>query len=113
MKNYLRHFNVYHAKNPAFGFGKDGKFPEDFELIATVEAENPSEAFYLTNHINASWTKNEGIVKLYNTNPRSTSVGDVVEDDCGMVEVCMPFGWKALGFHTVDANLIVPGNLYI
>ena len=52
------------------------------------------EAFRKTNHIDSSWTENEG-VHAYDDNPRSTSVGDyMMIDDQGWS--CESHGWSKI-----------------
>ena len=52
------------------------------------------EAFRKTNHIDSSWTENEG-VHAYDDNPRSTSVGDYMMID-GQGWSCESHGWSKI-----------------
>ena len=89
-------YKIYHAKNPTFGFGQDPKFPEEYEEVAIVEANSVDDTFKITNHIDENWTRNPEVVELINHNPRSTSVGDVVEDEEGKFHYCDMVGWKEI-----------------
>ena len=89
-------YKIYHAKNPTFGFGQDPKFPEEYEEVAIVEANSVDDTFKITNHIDENWTRNPEVVELINHNPRSTSVGDVVEDEDGKFHYCDMVGWKEI-----------------
>jgi len=87
---------VYHAINPTFGFGDKPSFPDDYELVATVECAGLEDVFRITNTIDSAWTNNPEVVELHPTNRsgyRSTSVGDVVVVD-GTTHYCDMVGWK-------------------
>ena len=81
---------VWHAKNPTFGLTPQS-FPNDYELVATVESEDLGEVFRLTNHIDCEWWLNDGVYT--HKQSRSTSVGDVVEIS-GKFFLCEMMGWK-------------------
>lgn len=68
---------VYHAKKPTFGLTRK-IWPDDYELVARVDVNNPEEAYYLTQHLNFEWWKNKGVDLVKKS--RSTSVGDVLID---------------------------------
>lgn len=96
-------FKIYHAINPTFGVGKKPKFPEEYEAVAIVEADYIGDTYRITNHIDGSWTKNHEVKELIKANPRSTSVGDVVEcfsvDEIGETHTscyycCASVGWE-------------------
>ena len=56
----------------------EGKAPDIAYLpVALVDTDNLETAFMLTNHIDESWTLNDGVDALL-TKVRSTSVGDVM-----------------------------------
>ena len=56
----------------------EGKSPDISYLpVALVDTDNLETAFMLTNHIDESWTLNEGVDPLL-SKVRSTSVGDVM-----------------------------------
>ena len=93
-------YKVYQANNPTFGFGTQPKFPEEYTLVATVNADGLDEVFESTNNIDKLWTQNENIVMLHKlptpNGIRSTSVGDVVVDEAGVAHYCDMVGWKEL-----------------
>lgn len=89
-------FNIYHAKEPTFGFGEQPKFPEAYDKVAIVEAESMKDTFRITNHIDEPWTDNPEVVKMYKERVRSTSVGDVVEDADGDFYLCANVGWEKM-----------------
>lgn len=80
---------VYHAKNPTFGIEVPGMdqplWPKDYVYVASVPAASTiDEAFVLTNTIQFPWFEGTFVQpakdgKTY----RSTSVGDVIEDNEG------------------------------
>jgi hypothetical protein len=80
-----------------FDAQKNAKFPGDYNLVATVEGEDLTDAFELTNTIENNWWKNTGVVAHFDgSGCRSTSVGDVVVMSTGDVMLCEPVGWKKL-----------------
>jgi len=106
---------VFHDRRPLFGFGDYQKhFPDDYECVAEVETAELGLVFQLTNHIDQPWMLNEQAKALV-SQPRSTSVGDIVVTSDGVAHLCMPLGWEELGpvaDITPDNPLPVPGNLY-
>jgi hypothetical protein len=83
---------VYHAKEPNFGMGEPIEFNDDnFDLVAEVECENLGDVFRLTNHIDESWWKNEGVTLVKES--RSTSIGDVVVASDDQKFRCLDAGW--------------------
>ena len=89
-------YKVYHAVEPTFGFGRTPKFPEEYKLVALVECKDLEDVFRATNHITEDWTENPEVIDLYANNIRSTSVGDVVEDENSVFNYCDHVGWKEL-----------------
>jgi len=89
-------YNVYHAINPTFGFGEPLKFPDEYEKVAVVDADSLEDTFRITNHIDKSWTTNSEVVELIKLHNRSTSVGDIVEDETGVRHLCKPCGWEVI-----------------
>lgn len=96
---------VYHDKNPTFGIlffcagdpiGTDRVWPDDFDLVAEVQANTPEQAFALTNHVDENWTKNPEIKHLMIPSPRSSSPGDIIVTNDGKVHYCRPVGWIVL-----------------
>lgn len=88
-------YEVWHAKNPTFGFGDKPVFPEAYNKIAIVEADaiDIDDVFRITNHIDSDWAKNPEVIELFHNRPRSTSVGDVVVDGIGSKFYCDTVGW--------------------
>lgn len=91
-------FKVYHTKNwelnSKLHFDIEGYTPnkDDYELVALVTCDELGMTFQLTNHIDYDWWENEGVELIKES--RSTSVGDVVEDEKGQVWVCASVGWE-------------------
>jgi len=83
---------VFHANKPTFGMGDAPKFPEEFTYVADVELPDLNDAqdvaYRLTNHIDTDWTENEEVI-VFTDNPRSTSVGDVMQIGNRYWEVAM------------------------
>ena len=75
---------------------------DNWKFVATVRVKSYNksygqmcdEAFRKTNHIDSSWTENEG-VHAYDDNPRSTSVGDYMMID-GQGWSCESHGWSKI-----------------
>lgn len=88
-------FKVYHATKPTFGLYHLGspKWPEEYDLVAEVNAETIEKAFELTNHITCAWWDNPEVTMVKKS--RSTSVGDIIVTDDG-VFFCESIGWKKL-----------------
>jgi hypothetical protein len=85
-----------------FGFKNDGRQEiaavnyfkkECYEHVANVETNDLDTAWEMTNHIFASWTQNDG-VEVLTTRARSSSVGDLFEDENGAFHVCSSIGFK-------------------
>jgi len=91
-------FKIYHAIHPTFSTIEKPSFPHNFSKVAEVEVESLADTFRVTNHIEHDWTTNPEVVwrKGSGANTRSTSVGDVVEDEQGHKFLCEPFGWSEL-----------------
>jgi len=99
------HFDMekYHYLFGSWGEIKDNKrvdsegpsFPEDYEVVAAVEADNIEHVFEKTNHIDRDWTENEGVIPT-KTRVRSTSCGDVVVDGSGNRLICASMGWEKI-----------------
>jgi len=84
---------VFHAIRPNFGLGENPNWPEGYELVAEVDSDDVDDAFRLTNHIDVAWYENEGVT--VHKQARSTSVGDIIENNDGIFR-CMPVGWEKL-----------------
>jgi len=101
-------FEVWHARNPTFDryVREDSpanpnrqrqRFPQDYDKVAVVEADDVDQVFSMTNHIEDSWTKNRGVLELpMGQAVRSTSVGDVVVCPDGKKMYCEPTGWTEI-----------------
>jgi hypothetical protein len=89
-------FHIYHAKEPTFGFGDRPKFPEEYDFVAIVEAGNVADTFRITNHIDTDWQRNPEVVEIVKLGNRSTSVGDVVQDENGVNHYCASVGWEEM-----------------
>jgi len=92
-------YKVFHANEPTFGMaglGDTPKFPEDYSHVATVDCEGLDHAFEKTNHIDHDWTTNPEVVELKKSRNRSTSVGDILQSENGMLHYCAPVGWDIL-----------------
>jgi len=94
-------FKVYHARELKGGYFRDlpqvtkKSFDLDYMMVARVEALNLEEVFRLTNHIDGSWTSNKG-VEAVGGMVRSTSVGDIVQDEKKTYWMCAPMGWEQI-----------------
>ncbi len=89
-------YSIWHVKKPNFGFGKEFKFPDDYDKVAIVNAKNNDDAFMITNHIDSDWTKNSEVIQLFKQKCRSTSVGDVVVDEDNVAYRCENVGWEMI-----------------
>lgn len=80
---------VYHIKSEFFReiphFGDDEEMRSfvklnvhNYKLVARVDTDDLDVAYKNTNHIDISWTENEGVAVLTKDRVRSTSVGDFV-----------------------------------
>jgi len=108
-------FKVYHAKewslNSDLHFIDDEKFCEknfpywvggykpivnNYKIVADVETDCIGNVFQLTNHIDHSWQENQEVI-AYTDKARSTSVGDLIED-----ENCQLWMVASCGFEKVE-----------
>jgi hypothetical protein len=69
-------------------------WPEDYRLVASVEAENLDEVNVKTQHSEKEWWKNPGVELLAKS--RSTSVSDIIIGSDRHVMVVMPIGFADL-----------------
>lgn len=69
-----RSFLVFHANSE-----EARTFPDDYTLVAKVEAQSMDHAVFLSQHTDAQWTANPGVTSFM-TRPRSTQSGDVIID---------------------------------
>jgi hypothetical protein len=128
-ENTMKKFTVYHTRNwglntklhffdpedpastkelcPEFS---DGYVPvkENYKEVAQVLSESLGDVFRITNHINVAWWENPEV--LWHEESRSTSVGDLVEDEDGQLWLCCGVGWskvewsKALATHMIKSD---------
>lgn len=70
-------------------------FPEEYELVAEVDAADMSDVYRLTNNIEDAWTRNAE-VKATGSEFRSTSCGDVVVTPDGKSLRCASVGWEEI-----------------
>lgn len=99
-------YSVYHANQPNFmGDARiaAAQWPDGFTQVAVVEADNKDQVFSCTNHVYSNWTDNAG-VESFTENPRSTSVGDVIEDESGVRWMVAFSGWTRIGSVEGDAR---------
>ncbi len=72
----------------------------EYKAVALISDQHPEDldtAFRLTNHIEAAWTANDGVITLGpKDRQRSTSVGDLMEID-GQFHLVASFGFENLG----------------
>jgi hypothetical protein len=90
----MKTYTVYHAKEPNFGF-KRLQFPNDYEMVAEVQADTLEKVFQLTNHIDYDWRLVRDVIPT-DAAKRSTSVGDVVREIGGDTYECMSCGWEKI-----------------
>jgi hypothetical protein len=91
-------YKIYHTKdwnlNSKLHFDNKGYVPkkDDYQLVALVDCNAVGETFELTNHIDTEWWNNEAVTLIKES--RSTSVGDLVEDENGKLWLCAMIGWE-------------------
>jgi len=74
---------------------EDLGWPENYERIATVNANNLDQVYAKTQHLHRPWWENPG-VKAFGVAARSTSIGDIVQDKDGGLWVVADFGFEKL-----------------
>lgn len=91
-------YNVYHAKQMPMPFAKTPETfdTKDYTFIGVVEVGDMEDAFRATNHIESDWTKNPEVIQMNVPQARSTSVGDVLEDEDGTFHYCAGVGWEEI-----------------
>jgi len=78
------------------------RWPRDYTLVAMIDQGSLAHrqaldhAFAMTQNIDQSWTRNEG-VRAMGTRHRSTSPGDIVVLDDGNLYRCALNGWSHIG----------------
>ena len=95
-------FKVYHRIEPTFrvdashvhNFFKPEVIRDKFyRHVANVQCDELGQVFELTNHVDQNWTLNMHVDSIGTEPKRSTSVGDVVVDNAGLIYICAPTGW--------------------
>ena len=108
-------FDVYHRKelyhHPTATFTTDEEltpglvgWPDEYELVASVQRRYKRQAYQLTQHIDSSWLEHVE-VRALTEKARSTSVGDIILDPNDRV----PWMVTEVGFRVV---LDVRGRFY-
>ena len=62
-------------------------------LVAILVARDLDTVFHATQHLESDWDENP-LIDCLDTSPRSTSVGDIVEDPDGKWWRVEPLGWS-------------------
>jgi hypothetical protein len=75
-----------------------------YEHVATLDAHDLAELFYRTNSIDKLWTF-DPMSGAFREELRSTSVGDLVIDERGVMLSCQTAGWKEVPFAQSQALL--------
>lgn len=94
----VKKFKVFQSINWSLNsllhFNTEGYVPnlKDYELVAVVNGLNVEQAFYFTNHIDKQWFDHLNVEVVKES--RSTSVGDLVEDEDGKLWLCQGCGWE-------------------
>ena len=106
-------FKVYHAKewslNSDLHFVDSAKINPHWEggykpivsnyrMVAEVKCDSLGMVFQLTNHIDSAWQENEG-VKSFAKKARSTSVGDLIEDENGKLHMVAGIGFEEVEWY--------------
>ena len=79
-------------------FGSEGFRPEyllHYEVVATIDTANEDVAFEVLNGYVREATKGIEVKRVAPMN--SMSVGDILLKDTGLLLMCDPAGWKAVG----------------
>lgn len=99
-------FTIYHRIRLYAGGEMHGDHPVDagyigwpgeYHLVARVNAENLEGAYAKTQHIDYPWHKNPEVETIRFS--RSTSIGDVIQDESGGFWVAASFGFSELSGH--------------
>lgn len=90
---------VYHGKNFMNMSAGHAQWPEDYKLVATVDAPTREMAFEMTNHVEKDWAKNDGVTAEPGLH-RSSSVGDIMVLSNGEIHKVAPIGWTLINSAT-------------
>ena len=102
----VKKFKVYHSRNFSLNtklhFDSEGYAPvkSNYELVAVVHGTDVENAFYFTNHIDKAWFDHINVKVVKES--RSTSVGDLVEDEDGQLWLCAGCGWEKVEWNEND-----------
>lgn len=77
---------------------------ENYELVAEATCERMGHIFELTNHIDRPWWENEGISLVKES--RSTSVGDLVENERGFLFMVASVGFIEVQWSDRDGGIM-------
>jgi len=95
------HYTVFHRR-PLYHLEGDGEmraedlgWPEKYEKTAVVVAYSHEGAYAKTQHLHRPWWENPG-VKAFGIAARSTSIGDIMQDNSGQLWVVARFGFEKL-----------------
>jgi hypothetical protein len=94
----VKKFKVYHSKdwslNSLLHFNTKNYVADKdyYVLVAVVHCCKLGDTFMFTNHIDKPWFEHMNVKVVQES--RSTSVGDVVEDEDGQLWVCAGCGWE-------------------
>ena len=111
-------FIIYHRKRLYAGIEIDGSQPADagqlgwpieYHLVARVKAENIEEAYAKTQHIDNAWHDNLDVETIRYS--RSTSIGDVIQDESGGFWVVASFGFTELTGHLEALDQCASGGI--
>ena len=97
----LMHCTIFHRR-PLCHLEGDGEmraedlgWPEKYEKTAVVVAHSHEDAYAKTQHLHRPWWENPG-VKAFGIAARSTSIGDIMQDNGGQLWVVARFGFEKL-----------------
>ena len=86
---------VYHLREFEVCIGADAEFPQDYDMVAEVQADDLEEGFRLTNTIDSPWWEQDGVQLFVKPPLRSTSAGDVLVLE-GVAWRCRMAGWARI-----------------
>ena len=103
-------YKIYHRQPlyPGLAFSHQEPLPADtldwpasYQIVAHVEAKNMEEAYIKTQHLERAWHHNRGVKAIQMS--RSTSVGDVIQDEQGEFWVVAATGFVKIADQEVNA----------
>ncbi|MBL7163237.1 MAG: hypothetical protein ISS57_11570 [Anaerolineales bacterium] len=111
-------FTIYHRKMMYAGSEIRGDQPIDasqlgwpieYHLVARIKAKNIEEAYAKTQHIDNAWHDNPDVETIRFS--RSTSIGDVIQDESGRFWVVASFGFTELDGHLEALDQCARGGI--